>query len=110
MSGKQLDIFTYNNVTLTFVEIFREDHLGEYSFKEVGYRLNKENPLYVENNHNFSLIQLPRFLNKAKAWEIIKRLLVKGKRDTEIIDMINYIGDNNFLTTIFNEVNPSAMG
>jgi hypothetical protein len=91
MSSKQLDTYTTNNVRLTLAEIFRNDQFGEWSFKEIGFRLEPAHPKYVANQNNFELVHIPRSLNYQKTWEITKKLLNKNKNASEIQNLLNYI-------------------
>lgn len=91
MSSKQLDNYTANNVRLTLAEIFRDDQFGQWSFKEIGFRLQESHPNFITNHTNFDLIEIPRQMNYNKSWDIAKKLLNKNKTSDEIQKILNYI-------------------
>jgi len=94
--AKQLDKETINNIHLTLVNIEREDHLGKYSFPEIGYRINPEHNEYKEGHHNFELIHIPNHLNTQIAWEITKKLVKKNKDTDTINNLLTFISDRGF--------------
>lgn len=107
MNNEQLDNFTANNVRLTYAQIFRDDQFGPWSFKEIGYRLQKGHPDLIDKNKDFTLIEIPRDVRGDNAWEIAKRQLVKGKSARKIQDLLNYIERRDYLCKVFNN-NPKA--
>lgn len=95
MSSKQLDSHTANNVRLTLAEIFREDECGEWSFKEIGFRLENSHPDFNSNNHNFNLIDLPRSTNSKNSWEVAVKMLNKNKDHNQIQKVLDFMAERN---------------
>lgn len=100
MSSRQLENFMHQGVFLTYVEIFRADHLGEYSFKEIGYRYLPSHEAYRPDHHNFNLIHIPNNYMGDKYWQISKKLLEKGKNSEEISKILSYIDEKSLVARL----------
>ena len=103
--SKQLEKHSSQNVILTLAEIERNDQFGEWSFKEIGYRLHPDHPNYGTIAHNFCLIDLPESRNYRYYWSIAKKMVDKNKSSNEIQSVLNYLSYKGWYPSCFQATN-----